>query len=70
MHETTENLSEAARWLGISRQAVWKLDHNRERTGMPPRPWRRGELEAWYRAFSPNHGPRRGIRAAKVDTAS
>lgn len=59
--------ADVARELGVTRQSVSKLAKNRERTGMPS-PADDGtydldDVRAWYLAFDPGRGPRRGIRA-------
>lgn len=61
MSTTTTNMSEVARWLGISRQAVAKLNRNRERTGMPLPPWDEASVKEWHRNFVPHRGPRKKV---------
>lgn len=70
----TGSQSDVARELGISRQAVSKLIKNRRRTGFPM-PAKDGtyvisEVVEWYKTFDPHRGPKRGIRAEKVDKAA
>lgn len=65
--KTHGNMADVARRLGISRQAVTKLIRNRDRTGAPEATLAGYDLEhfaVWYaQEFSPQSGPRRGIRA-------
>ena len=69
MKSKIRTMSEMARILGISRQAVSKLVRNRDRTGAPaPDEAGKFDVEAfavWYAEdFKPTSGPRRGIRAS------
>lgn len=75
MSKTTSNLSDLARELGISREAVRRQIKNRERTGAPL-PDESGAYDIdgykrWYAEdFKPRTGPKAGIRAEASEVTS